>query len=127
MSTSSILFVMLGGAFGSVARYFFSVIFSNTSSVFPYATFIVNVIGSLIIGCIFALYQQQIISEKGRLFFAVGICGGFTTFSALSLEVLQLLQQAKVAVALGYIFLSLLLGIAAVFSGYKVGQLIGNH
>lgn len=114
-----ICIVGLGGCLGSILRYLASLLV--TSKIFPYATLSVNIIGSFIIGAVFALSIKETgISNNWRLFLATGICGGFTTFSAFSLENLGLLQNGKPVMALIYIFTSILLGIAASFLGYQL-------
>lgn len=90
-----------------------------TTKIFPYATLAVNIIGSFIIGIVFAMsIKDGAISNNWKLFLATGICGGFTTFSAFSLENMGLLQNGKIGMAFTYIGLSMLLGIGATFLGY---------
>lgn len=111
------LLIGLGGAAGSVLRYASGLWMSNKH--FPIATFCVNIIGSFIIGVVFALsIRDEAISNNWKLFLATGFCGGFTTFSAFSLENMGLLQSGKYGMALAYIVLSIVLGISAAFWGY---------
>jgi CrcB protein len=115
----NLLIVGLGGSIGSIARY--AVSFLIKSKLFPYATLSVNIIGSFIIGIVFAMsIKNEGLSENWKLFLATGICGGFTTFSAFSLENMGLLQSGKIGMALTYIILSIILGIIATFLGYKL-------
>jgi CrcB protein len=115
----NILLVGLGGAAGSMLRYAFSVWFKHAS--FPLATFLVNVIGSFIIGLVFAYsLRSESFATNWRLFLAAGICGGFTTFSAFSLESLQLLQQQRVGIFFLYVIGTVLLGLAATWFGYSL-------
>ena len=115
----NILLVGLGGAAGSMLRYAFSVWFKHAS--FPLATFLVNVIGSFIIGLVFAYsLRSESFATNWRLFLAAGICGGFTTFSAFSLESLQLLQQQRVGIFFLYLIGTVLLGLAATWFGYSL-------
>ena len=115
----NILLIGLGGAIGSISRYLVSLLLLNKS--FPVATLLINVSGSFIIGLIaaYALKNEWFVANW-KLFLATGICGGFTTFSAFSLENLQLLQQGKYLWALLYIAASILLGLLATFFGYKL-------
>ena len=106
----NLLLVGLGGGIGSMLRFGTALLINN--KLFPYATFAVNIIGSFIIGVVFALSR--------KLFFAAGICGGFTTFSAFSLENMGLLQSGKYVIALTYIIASVVLGIVAAFLGYQL-------
>lgn len=115
----NILLVGLGGAAGSMLRYAFSVWFKHAS--FPLATFLVNIIGSFIIGLVFAYsLRSESFATNWRLFLAAGICGGFTTFSAFSLESLQLLQQQRVGIFFVYVIGTVMLGLAATWFGYSL-------
>ena len=115
----NILLVGLGSSIGGMLRYVISLVIKNNS--FPYATLTVNIIGSFCIGLIFAFsIKEYSLSDEIRLFFATGICGGFTTFSAFSLENIQLIKSTNYSIAFLYITLSILLRIAAVFAGYTI-------
>lgn len=115
----NLLLVGLGGAIGSMLRYSASLVIN--SKYFPWPTFAVNIIGSLIIGIVFAMsIKDETFLSNWKLFLATGICGGFTTFSAFTLENMELLQSGKTVVAFIYIALSIVLGIAAAFLGYWV-------
>ena len=113
----NLLLVGFGGGLGSIFRYVSSLLI--TTKIFPYATLAVNITGSFIIGIVFALsIKDAAITNNWKLFLATGICGGFTTFSAFSLENMGLLQSGKYGLAFTYIGLSIVLGIAATFLGY---------
>jgi CrcB protein len=113
----NLLLVGLGGGIGSMLRYGSSLLIQ--SKLFPYATLAVNITGSFIIGIVFAMsIKEEALLNNWKLFLATGICGGFTTFSAFSLENMGLLQSGKYGMALTYIFLSIILGIGATFLGY---------
>ena len=115
----NILLVGLGGAAGSMLRYAFAVWFKHAS--FPLATFLVNIIGSFIIGLVFAYaLRNENFALNWRIFLAAGICGGFTTFSAFSLESMQLLQQQRIGLFFLYVFGSILLGLTATWLGYSL-------
>ena len=89
----------------------------------PYHTWIINIIGSLAIGIVFGLsVRDEAFAANWKLFLATGICGGFTTFSAFSMENLQLLQNGKFLLALVYIISSVALGITAAFIGFKMAN-----
>lgn len=115
--------VAMGGGIGAMLRYAVSLI-SKPGIGFPVTTFIINITGSFLIGIIMALSLRATgaISENSKLFWATGICGGFTTFSAFSYENLQLFQSAKSNLAFIYIILSVLLGITASWFGFKLLQ-----
>lgn len=115
----NLLLVGLGGALGSMLRFVSSLLI--TTRIFPYATLVVNITGSFIIGIIFALSIKEVpLTANWKLFLATGICGGFTTFSAFSLENMGMLQSGKAGMALLYSGLSIVLGIAATFLGYQL-------
>lgn len=111
------LLVGLGGGLGSVMRYGISLLLNQ--KLFPWATLAVNISGSLLIGIIFALSTRpDELSNNWKLFLTTGICGGFTTFSAFSVENMELLQSGKTGLAIVYIIASIILGIMAAFTGY---------
>jgi fluoride exporter len=113
------LLVGLGGALGSMLRYA-AYLLVNTKH-FPAATLVVNIMGSFIIGLVLALsVKEEVFLNNWKLFLATGICGGFTTFSAFSAENVALLQSGKLAVALLYIVISIVLGIGAAWLGYNI-------
>ena len=113
----NLLLIGFGGGLGSILRYVSSLLI--TTKIFPYATLAVNITGSFIIGIVFALsIKDAAVTNNWKLFLATGICGGFTTFSAFSLENMGLLQSGKYGLAFTYIGLSIVLGIAATFFGY---------
>src|SRR5690348_770470 len=100
--------VAMGGALGALARYLLSVIITaQLDSKFPYATFLINITGSFIIGLFLTIaLADPPISENWRLAVAVGFVGAYTTFSTFEYETLKLLQEGRVALGFGYVFLS---------------------
>lgn len=119
----SVLAVFLGGGIGSTARFFLSALAQQIlPGLFPYGTLAINAIGSFVLGIIMGLVPHSAISTEWRLFLAVGFCGGFTTFSTFSLEVVQLVRAEHYAAAGIYVAASLLLGIAAVFAGLWISR-----
>lgn len=114
--------VGLGGFAGSVLRYLISVGMSPMIPVagIPWHTLLVNVIGSLLIGLLLAVQVQH----HWHLLGAVGFCGGFTTFSTFSLELMRMLRAGNYTTAGSYIALSLLLSLAAVALGFYLGTKI---
>lgn len=92
----SVLFVALGGALGSVARFKLSglVLHHTIEWKFPLGTFLINVLGCCVIGLLAGLsVKDDLFSPEARLFLFTGICGGFTTFSAFGLETFYLLRK----------------------------------
>ena len=113
------LWVGAGGALGSVLRYLFYVLIRNNN--FPYATLLVNILGSFLIGLLFALnIKNEYFSKELNLFLMTGLCGGFTTFSAFSLENMALLQDGKIGTFIFYITLTVAAGLFATWIGYKI-------
>jgi CrcB protein len=116
---STYLMVALGGALGSVARFGLSnLIASRYSGNFPIATLIVNVTGSLAIGYLAATTMNPL----ARAFLMVGVCGGYTTFSAFSLQNLELLQNGNYGAAALNTILSVALCMGAVWVGFAAGK-----
>ncbi len=109
------LIVGLGGAIGSMARYGAGLAMPRPSDLsFPWSTFAVNMIGSFAIGCVMAaLVSLQDVPRGLMLFLVVGILGGFTTFSAFSLETLRLIELRALGPAAVYVILSVTLGVVA--------------
>lgn len=108
------LFVGLGGFVGAALRYLVGLLPLKNPDGFPLATFIVNVVGALAIGCIaLAVSKYANLDQRLILFLKVGICGGFTTFSTFSLETAQLIKNGSIGIAVLYVVLSVMLGITA--------------
>ncbi len=119
----AVLLVFLGGGLGSAARYLLSRTINSAPPGFPYGTFAVNIIGSLIIGVILGLVlKQHEPSSNATLFIATGFCGGFTTFSAFSYENVMFLKAGDYQTFLVYTLGSILLGLAAVFAGIWIAK-----
>lgn len=109
--------VALGGAAGSVLRYLCSR--SLNTLTFPVGTLVVNVLGCLVIGLLWGLFTRHT-NEQLRLFLVTGFCGGFTTFSTFTYEGVQLIQEARWTTFIVYTTISVALGLAATFLGYKL-------
>lgn len=121
-----ILFVGAGGALGSVLRYGTGqLIDTYFPGRFPLATLGINILGCFIIGVLMAYFLEQQQAHHARLFLITGFCGGYTTFSAFAAENLDLIQQGQLISAMFYIFLSVIVGIAAVWAGLFAFRLMG--
>ncbi len=122
MLWKNILLVALGGSLGSVARYLSHKYISSFSShPFPTGTLLVNIIGCLLIGVFYGLsVKQNFLNPELRLLLMTGFCGGFTTFSAFTLEGMNLLHQQRVFLFLLYFAASVFIGLAATFLGYWI-------
>ncbi len=113
--------VAAGGALGAMARYAtgLAMVRAFGSGGWPWGTFAVNLVGGLLIGLVtgWIALKSQGTSEAVRLFAVVGVLGGFTTFSAFSLELVQMLERREMAMAAGYALASVFLSVVAVFVG----------
>ena len=122
--TINLVLVFLGGGLGSVMRYLAGVwIYRLYPTPWPLSTWLVNILGSLLIGMVYGLAitgTQE--GEWHKLLLITGFCGGFTTFSAFSYENLMLLQDGAYFRFLSYAFSSLIVGVLMVWLGYRVIQ-----
>jgi CrcB protein len=118
----NLLLVLLGGGFGSIARYLLSYFFTKNNAIhFPWATFIANSIGCLLIGLLFGYIQKNNLqNETLKLLLITGFCGGFTTFSTFSLENIQFIQNQNYNLAIIYTLTSIVVGFLAVIIGFKI-------
>lgn len=114
-----LLIIGTGGFVGSISRYLAQqLIQERFDSSFPLGTLAVNILGSFIIGVVYALSEKgDILSPEWRLFLAVGLCGGFTTFSSFAYENFQMMKMEQFFFAALYMGLSLFLGILATYVG----------
>lgn len=117
-----LLLVFLGGGLGSTLRYLTSVYLANPSQVFPKATFLVNLIGSLLIGLIVGYQLKHQPNDTLSLLLVTGFCGGFTTFSAFSLESYNLWKAQEWSTLSIYITASLIFGILLAALGVFLAQ-----
>jgi fluoride exporter len=119
--------VAVGGAMGSVARFWLtSAMTALTGPRFPWGTLLINVLGSFVIGLVagITLTPARVgMHPDIRIFLMTGVCGGFTTFSAFSLQTLELMQAGDVIPALGYAIGSVMFCVAATFCGWALGRL----
>ncbi|MEM9078303.1 MAG: fluoride efflux transporter CrcB [Bacteroidota bacterium] len=112
------LLVFLGGGLGSMLRYLISKPLNLLHDHFYFGTFTVNILGCLLIGVIMGLASKnQMVSQQSILFFATGLCGGFTTFSAFAFEKHAFLKSGEFLPFLLYLSSSIFLGILAVALG----------
>jgi CrcB protein len=121
------LWVAIGGALGSVSRYWINgVVSDRIGATFPWGTLVINIAGSFVIGILGA-----VASPEGRLdsqarqfttqFFMIGVCGGYTTFSSFSLQTLNLVRDREWLYAGGNVLLSVVLCLLAVWLGWMLG------
>ena len=132
MSFATCLFVIVGGAIGTLARYLISVAAAPYSQSLPWGTIWINILGSFVIGLFGTLTLAQgrfPVSENARLFVMVGLCGGFTTFSSFSLQTLDLMRNGATGRAAINVIASVVFCVAAVAAGHWLAaQLnVGAH
>ena len=117
-----ILWVALGGAIGSAARYSVNVWSGRMfGTEFPWHTLVVNILGCLVMGILTEMMALRLhVSHETRAFLTTGILGGFTTFSAFSLDFAYLVERKQVLAAGGYALASVVLSLLAVFAGMSL-------
>ncbi|MCK5575863.1 MAG: fluoride efflux transporter CrcB [Sphingomonadales bacterium] len=121
-----ILSIALGGALGAAGRHVVGhVVAERLGRDFPYGTLSVNILGSFLMGfLVVALASRFDASPELRGFLAVGVLGGFTTFSAYSLEIALLFERGAMQMSILYAFLSVILAVSALFGGMMVGRAV---
>ncbi len=124
---TKILVVGLGGFLGAIARYGLTgLVHRRLSAAFPYGTLAVNVLGCLGIGVVLHLVEDRsMLGPTARLFVAIGILGGFTTFSSFGYETFELLEDREYRLALMNVAGNVVLGLVAVWIGRTLPRAIG--
>ena len=114
-----VIYVGFGGFIGSILRYSLYILTSNILGyTSPVATIFVNIIGCFSIGFAYQLFNTHlIISENLRLFIMIGLLGGFTTFSAFSIDAFLVYQNSGRILAIAYVVLSIILSLLATLTG----------
>jgi len=124
------LWIAIGGAIGSVGRFWLSGLIANRfGSTFPWGTIIVNVTGCLVIGFFNTLTGTEgrwLASPTARTFFMIGICGGYTTFSSFSLQTLNLANDGEWLYAGANILYSVALCLAGVWLGHALAVYLNS-
>ena len=122
-----ILLVVLGGAFGTSLRYLFSSLIYSVikEPSFPYANLVINVSGCFLIGLFAEFFEaRMLVSPAIRTALLTGVLGGYTTFSSFSYETYLLLRDGETGLALLNVSMSVALGLAAVWAGMRVAQVL---
>ena len=119
-----IAYAALGGAIGASGRYLVGILAVRLLGIgFPYGTFIVNIVGALLMGVLIeALALRFQGSSELRTLLATGVLGGFTTFSAFSLEVANMIERDQWYAAMFYACASVIFSVAALFAGLYLGR-----
>jgi CrcB protein len=126
------LWVAIGGALGSVGRFWLSgLVASRFGETFPWGTLVINVTGSFVIGFIGAIaVPEGRLDSQSRAFatqfLMYGVCGGYTTFSSFSWQTLRLVQDREWLYAGGNVILSVVLCMVAVWLGYALGSMLNS-
>ncbi|MBM3943940.1 MAG: fluoride efflux transporter CrcB [SAR202 cluster bacterium] len=121
----TVLLVGAGGFAGAIARYLLSDWTQSLfkGSAFPYGTLTVNILGCLAIGVLSGLVQSKgLLPVEIRTFLSIGLLGGFTTFSTFGNETFSLIRNGHVASAAGYVAVSVVVGVLAVWVGHMLSQ-----
>lgn len=122
MNPAAFVSVALGGALGSIARYLAGIYVGRLfGTAFPWATLFINISGSFLIGALaeaFALRWDT--AQATRILLVVGLCGGYTTFSTFSLDVVTLLGRGEIVAASAYAVVSVMVSVASLYAALHV-------
>ena len=117
------VFAALGGVLGALARWAVSEALPHSPDAWPWATFLVNLTGCLVIGVLLAVLLARFAHSTWlRPFLAVGVLGGYTTYSTFTVDVVHLTEAGRPALAAGYVLASVIGGVAAVVVGLLAGR-----
>jgi len=106
--------VFVGGAIGAVLRAWLARVLETDADAWPWATFVVNIVAAFVLGWFSTVLLERLpVSRFRRPFVGTGVCGGLSTFSTMQVETVRLVQGGHVAVAMAYVFASLLAGMVA--------------
>lgn len=121
-----LILAMTGGAIGSGTRYLVNIAYARAvGTAYPWSTLTVNIVGCLLMGLVTELVLRRFGgSAEARVFMATGILGGFTTFSAFALDFVALMRGNETLAALGYVVISVVISILAVYAGLALGKAV---
>lgn len=119
MTNMNILWVFLGGGLGSILRYGINNLVGSSHN-FPLATLIANFLASLVLGILFGISGNDLLSDRQKLIFMTGFCGGFSTFSTFSLENYNLLDSGNFLLLALNILLSVVVCLVGVWLGFRI-------
>lgn len=116
----SLLYIFLGGGLGSLCRFAFGKYFADYGTHFPWHTFLANIVACAILGVLVGYELKHGLKNDHKLLLATGFCGGFSTFSTFSAESVKLMNNGQLGIALFYIGVSIIAGLAAIYIGLKL-------
>lgn len=111
----NLVLISLFGVLGVLSRFGIDRFFGSWNEQFPASTLLINLLGSFIAGAIYAIGENRFLSENVQLALLVGFCGGFTTFSAYTVQTVAMLDRGKIVTALSYFLISPVLGTLMAF------------
>ena len=119
-------YVAIGSAIGGTLRFLLGAAFPVSSGGIPYATLLINVLGSFLVGAVVRYaFLAETLSPEIRALLTVGVCGGYTTFSTFSLETADLIEKGRFGLAFSYVTASVVLSLLATFAGFAVARSLG--
>lgn len=115
--------IAVGGALGTLARYYVGQLIHVSKDAFPWPTFVTNLSGAFAIGVVLTLILERFRPTRyARLFFVVGFLGGFTTFSTLATETVLLVKDGDPLLGIGYLVLTVFAGLACCYGGMLIAR-----
>lgn len=118
--------IYAGGVVGALIRVGLAQAFPPDPGTWPWPTFVANLVGALLLGCVFALFRDHPPERLRHPFFATGVCGTLTTFSTLQLELYELVDRGALGLALAYCAATLVGGYVFLRIGIALGRRPGN-
>ena len=122
----NVLAIFLGGGFGAISRYLIGYFFIDSVKInLPLITLSINTVSCFIVGLLFALFiDKPEVNPAIKMGLIIGFCGGFSTYAAFSLEIMEMLKTTQILQAVCYISLTLVLGLLAVFTGVHCAKFL---